>query len=122
MAFGALQRKSSNPTPYRPTSAISRSNALFRKRLKTGGFIAVVMVMLWMLLHLFNSNSSRAWSSVNERSRQGPAPAGEPEVVIVTVLDPKMKESYKQKMKENRDDYARRHGMLPRRLQIRIRS
>jgi mannan polymerase II complex MNN11 subunit len=112
MAFGALQRKSSNPQPFRPATAISRSNALFRKRLKTGGLLAAVMITLWMIMHLFSGSSSSSSAARNSNARNlGPAPPGTPEVVIVTVLDPKMKDEYLRKIKENRDDYARRHGM-----------
>jgi len=41
----------------------------------------------------------------------GRPPAGTPEVVIVTVLDrARMSDAYIEKIKENRDDYAVRHG------------
>ena len=37
-------------------------------------------------------------------------PPGTPEVVIVTLLDDSLSKSYIEKIKENRDDYAARHG------------
>jgi hypothetical protein len=40
-------------------------------------------------------------------------PTGAPEVVIVTVLDPSMSEEYVATVKENRQDYAKRHGTAP---------
>lgn len=70
------------------------------------------MVTLWMIVHLFSGSggSSRSSSRTNVDIQLGPAPEGTPEVVIVTVMDPSMKDSYIRKMKENREDYAQRHG------------
>ena len=39
-------------------------------------------------------------------------PPGSPEVVIVTVLDDTLSKEYVSKIKENREDYAARHGGL----------
>jgi mannan polymerase II complex MNN11 subunit len=37
-------------------------------------------------------------------------PPGTPEIVIVTVLDHDMPKGYVERIKENREDYAKRHG------------
>ena len=37
-------------------------------------------------------------------------PAGTPEVVIITLIDDKISSAYLERIKHNRDDYARRYG------------
>ena len=37
-------------------------------------------------------------------------PLGTPEVVIVTVIEPELSIDYVEQIKENRDEYAARHG------------
>lgn len=59
------------------------------------GGLTVILLLLW----LFGGSSST--TSI---------PPGTPEVVIVTTLDPQMSESFKQNIKDNRRDYASRHG------------
>jgi mannan polymerase II complex MNN11 subunit len=36
-----------------------------------------------------------------------------PPVVVVTVIDPKADAAWTQKIKSNREEYAKRHGTLP---------
>ena len=103
MAFGALQRKSSNPQPYRP--ATSRVQPGQRRRLQNTVLVACAAIgIVWLLLHLLSSSSTHVGDG------RGPVPAGTPEVVIVTVFEAGLSGAYIKKIKQNRDDYAKRHG------------
>jgi hypothetical protein len=95
-------RKSSPTTPFTPAS---RSTFPRRRNLKQLLSYALgAVALLWLLIWLF-SGSSSSRSSTYKRP-----PAGTPEVVIVTTLDPKMSQTYKDMIMENRKDYASRHG------------
>jgi mannan polymerase II complex MNN11 subunit len=95
MHFALPPRKTSNPPPYARPSPATRS-----RRLKLGATIAVgILALLYLLSRLFGS--SEEWR-----------PPGTPEVVIVTVFDhEKMSKEYIGRIKENREDYAQRHGI-----------
>lgn len=90
-------RKSSTSMPYTPV----RSTPLGRRRnLKNlavyivGGF-TILFFLLWV---------------VGGSPKTARVPPGTPEVVIVTTVDPSMSQSHKDKIMENRKDYAQRHG------------
>lgn len=91
-------RKKSDPARYKPSYA-SRSDLLRLRnaRIVTATGLAII-AFVYLLFYLFS----------------GPAttriPSGTPEVVIVTTLDPTLSPSYKQNIRENRRDYASRHG------------
>ena len=91
-------RKTSHPQPY--TSA--RSSTYHRRRTLRSllPYILGGLSLLILLAYLFSGSSSTA----------ARAPPGTPEVIIVTTLDPKLSESYKASIKENRKDYAQKHG------------
>lgn len=55
--------------------------------------------MIFFLLWLFGSSSTTVR-----------IPAGTPEVVIVTTLDPSLSRAHQEKIMENRREYAQRHG------------
>lgn len=88
-------RKSSQPPIYARASAYS---TLRRKRLKAVVLVALGTIAVYYLL------TKLVWSS-----GEGIHP-GTPEVVIVTVLDPDIRDEYAAKIKENREEYAFRHG------------
>ena len=92
-------RKSSNPPPYANRSS-SRYPVLRRSRIQ--GLIAGVVgvaALLFLLSKLLGGGES--------------IPSGTPPVVIVTVLDAqKNTKSYLSGVKENRIDYAAKHGMI----------
>jgi len=50
------------------------------------------------------------WGSSDGSSAARSAPAGTPGTVLVTVFDAKSSEAERRRIKENREDYARRHG------------
>ncbi|KAK5120279.1 hypothetical protein LTR85_006485 [Meristemomyces frigidus] len=91
-------RKSSTPSPY--TSARASSYTRRRTLKALAPYILGGVSLLWLLIWLFSGSST---SSTYR-------PPGTPEVVIVTTIDPKLSESYKKNIKENRQDYASRHG------------
>jgi hypothetical protein len=94
-------RKSSHPPAFHPRQASSYTYPHRRRTLRNlAPYLLGGVALLWFLIWLFSSGSSPARR----------APPGTPEVVIVTTLSPQMSESYKQKITENRQDYASRHG------------
>ncbi|KAK2811922.1 hypothetical protein FQN49_008412, partial [Arthroderma sp. PD_2] len=100
MQFAVPPRKTSRPPIY------SRSSPSIRRRqLKSCAVISCIVVsVLFLLFHLFSSGSSS--------SLDIPVPDGPP-VVIVTVLDTEFfSDTYIQRIKQNREDYAKRHGYV----------
>ncbi|KAL8914715.1 MAG: hypothetical protein Q9171_000728 [Xanthocarpia ochracea] len=99
MHFAYPPRKSSHPPAY---SARGQSRSLSynqRRQLKIGAIILFSLLLLILIL-------SRLFSNGAER-----IPPGTPEVVIVTLIDEEnMSKEYIAKIKENRRDYAARHG------------
>lgn len=88
-------RKSSQPPIYARASV---SSTLRRKRLKALALVAFGTLAVYYLLTKLLSSSVAV------------TPSGTPEVVIVTVLEPDIRDEYVAKIKENREDYASRHG------------
>nr|POE54238.1 putative alpha-1,2-galactosyltransferase c8d2.17 [Quercus suber] len=92
------------PYPRRTSDPVSaytpRNTPLGRRRsLKAlAPYILGGIGIIWFLIWLFGASGATG------------LPAGSPEVVIVTTFDPKMSESYKTDLKENRRFYAKRHG------------
>ncbi|PPJ56210.1 hypothetical protein CBER1_09397 [Cercospora berteroae] len=88
-------RKSS--TVYTPThtSAYQQRRLLKRYAPPLLGFVSLI----WLLTYLFKGTSTSTY-----------IPPGTPPVVIVTNLDPKLSEPFREAIKENRRAYAARHG------------
>ena len=98
MHFAFPPRKTSNPPPY--AARKSRSSSLRNTRLRTIAVIAVGAIgILYLIIRLFSG------------SRRTYIPPGTPKAVVVTVMEPGLSESYKEVLKDNRRDYASRHGM-----------
>lgn len=100
MQFALPPRRSPHPLP---SARSSRLPLYRRKQLKVLALVAcAILSILYLLSHLFSSNST---SLV--------APAATGSVVIVTLLDrEQLSEHYINKIVANREDYAKRHGML----------
>ncbi|PGG98335.1 hypothetical protein AJ79_08902 [Helicocarpus griseus UAMH5409] len=105
MQFALPPRKPSHNPPFaRP----SHSSITRRRQLKAAAVLAIVIFTFFFLVSRLFSSSSSAIS--------GPAageivPSGATNVVIITVLDDeKYSDKYIQRIKQNREDYAQRHG------------
>ncbi|OJD23293.1 hypothetical protein ACJ73_05352 [Blastomyces percursus] len=101
MQFALPPRKLSHNVPY---TRLSHTSAR-RRKVKVAAILAVVAFSFFFLLFRFFSSSSSFSSSGDV------VPTGEPNIVIVTVLDEeKLSDKYIQRIKQNREDYAKRHG------------
>lgn len=99
MHFALPPRKTSQPPPYLPRA--SRLPGLRRSRLK---LIALGGLLFLALIYLATRPGSRG-AAVR-------APKGDPPVVLVTVLDAsKYSGVYLESVKQNRLQYAQKHGM-----------
>jgi hypothetical protein len=91
-------RKTSQPQPYKPRSTTYRWRNLRSLFLYTFSGLSIFT----FLLYLFSGSSPTAPSTT-------PSP-GTSRIVIVTPIDPKLSASHAHDIKENRRDYASRHG------------
>ncbi|MCJ1421031.1 hypothetical protein MMC32_007393 [Xylographa parallela] len=94
----ALPPRKFSHAPHYARSTMSSS--FRRKRLKIIGLVALGILVLY--LGLTSLLSPKAVS----------IPSGSPEVVIVTVMEPDLGSDYVAQIKENRDEYAARHGYM----------
>lgn len=101
MQFALPPRKAAQPPPFIPAS---RSTALRRRQLKSLAVIGLlVLSVVFLFSRIFRSNSSV----------DTPVTSGSPQVVVVTVFDEQgLSDRYIQRIKQNREDYAKRHGGL----------
>lgn len=102
MQFALPPRKTSNPPPY---SRPSRSTIQRRNELRTTAVLGCAIIsILFLVYYMSASNVPTAVSDVSGISDKS-------KVVIITVLDDDTYGSeYTQRVKENREDYAKRHG------------
>jgi mannan polymerase II complex MNN11 subunit len=111
MHFALPPRKTSNPPPYavRNTRNSFSFSAFRRKRLQAVGLAALgALSILWLITSLLHDGIF----SGNPRP-----PAGVPEVAIVTLIDDEGSSAdYIEKIKQNRIDYAARHGKISSRI------
>ncbi|KAK8198492.1 putative alpha-1,6-mannosyltransferase mnn11 [Zalaria obscura] len=99
MHFAFPPRKSSNPPPYAARS--SRSPFLRRSKAQSLALLALgAIAFIWLLSKLFGGSSSNY------------IPPGTPRAVVITTIDPKLSESYKEAIIANRRHYASRHGYV----------
>ena len=96
MHFALPPRKTSIPPPYARKSR--GPSALQRQWLKIAALIGGALLAIVFLARFLFSSSVDA------------IPVGTPEVVIVTVIDPSLGKEYVEKIKQNRQFYADRHG------------
>ena len=104
MHFALPPRKSSHPPPYSRSSRWTGSYSRTKGRQVKYGVIVFCLGLtaFYLFLRLVST------SSHNESTR---IPPGTPEVVLVTLIDTHLSKEYISKIKENREDYALRHGM-----------
>ena len=108
MHFALPPRKTSIPPPYARNSRAP--SALRRQWLKVAALIGTALLAFLFLARWFLSRSEDAIS------------AGTPELVVVTVIDPTLGKEYVDKIKQNRQFYADRHGMKTSRDDMTINS
>lgn len=95
----ALPPRGGQLPPYGRTS--SRISLQRRRQLKVAAIIGLAVLSLLFILSHFRSSSNTSIA----------APTGTSGVVIVTVLDrAALSDKYIQRVKKNREDYAKRHG------------
>jgi mannan polymerase II complex MNN11 subunit len=100
MHFAYLPRKNSNPPPFVARS--SKIPSLRRARLKT---VAIACLVFIAIIYLFVRSTGRHTTPTKT------APSGKPPVVIVTVLEEgKLSKGYIDNIRENRVQYAEKHG------------
>ena len=107
-------RKTSRPPPYAARNQSSSiippalKNLLRKDKIRTtvAGIVAFLGI-LWLFGVLGGSSGKPAWTAANIPKV---AVGSGPPVVIVTVLDPKANPTWTEKIKKNREDYAKRHG------------
>lgn len=101
MHFALPPRKSSHPPPY---ARSLRSSPIRRKQIQLGAWVgcaALATLTIYLVLRLLSFSPDRI-------------PGGTSDAVIVTLIDPEhMSDSYISRIKENRKDYANRHGFYP---------
>ncbi|KAL2143438.1 hypothetical protein VTI28DRAFT_10425 [Corynascus sepedonium] len=101
MHFALPPRKTSRPPPYLPRT--SRLPGLRRTRPK---LIALAGLFFFTLIYLVTRSGSE-WNAVSSPR----VPKGNPPVVLVTVLDAsKYNGAYLETVKQNRLQYAEKHG------------
>ncbi|EGC43244.1 alpha-1,2 galactosyltransferase [Histoplasma capsulatum var. duboisii H88] len=102
MQFALPPRKPSHHVPY---TRLSHSSIARRRKLKAGAILAFIAFSFLFLFSRLFSPSSLPVSSGEV------VPAGVTNIVIVTVLDEdSLSDKYIQRIKQNREDYAKRHG------------
>lgn len=117
MHFAMPPRKTSRPPPYAARNQSSMlppalRNLLRRDRMRVIalGMLAFIGI-LWLFGMIGGGQTSKGarWSAADiPRVAIGSGPP----VVIVTVLDPNANPAWTQKIKTNREEYAKRHGYL----------
>ncbi|KAI5295740.1 hypothetical protein KEM52_000397 [Ascosphaera acerosa] len=112
MQFAVPPRKNSVPSassPFQPSFKPSArySSAARRRQLRSYAFIgAGILFFLYLVSKLFGGGSDGIIAA-------GSGSSGGPSVVIVTVLDEQaLSDKYIQRIKQNREDYAKRHGYV----------
>jgi len=98
-------RKDHSPTS--PCISTRSSYPRRNRRLRTlAPYILAGLAFIYLLYHVLSRPSSASRNASSSRK----IPPGTPEVVIVTTLDPKLPQSYRENIIANRKDYASRHG------------
>jgi mannan polymerase II complex MNN11 subunit len=105
MHYALPPRKSSTAPPFPPRSSLS--SLQHRRQLKTVGIVLFVIISGLFLLSRYSHTPASGVISAT-------IPAGTPGVVLVTLFDSEvLSQSYAQNIKNNREDYASRHGNKP---------
>ena len=113
MHFAYPGRKSSVPTNFTPRQ--NRNSILHnirrRVRLRTLLVGSAIIGLLYLILSWLLSPSSTRPSSPGFKPAMTKAPGGQPNVVLVTVMDDTRGQAFNEAIKKNREAYAEKHGM-----------
>lgn len=119
MHFAMPPRKTSRPPPYaarnnQTTSFVPPAlrNLLRNKPRFVVGAVLGFLTLLW-LLGIIGGGSPAPLANIPKVAIGSGAP-----VVIVTVLDPSANPAWVQRVKANREDYAKKHGMPPQAMML----
>ncbi|KAI1325857.1 galactosyl transferase GMA12/MNN10 family-domain-containing protein [Xylariaceae sp. FL0255] len=120
MHYAYPPRKDSHPPPFRPRgpSRFSRLPTIRRSQFKSIGLIGlVIFALIWLFSGSGSGSRSYGPSKMTSSSSQqhqtkiSHTISGTPPVVIVTVFDDKYDGTeYGSQIKENRGQYAKKHG------------
>lgn len=103
MHFALPPRKTSFPPPYARVSA-KNSSEKRRKQVLYLGYLVFGILTIYLVVNVFSSDNVPIQNGPIQRDSS---------VLIVSVLDEKtMSDKYISVIKENRDDYAARHGKM----------
>ncbi|KAF2090269.1 glycosyltransferase family 34 protein [Saccharata proteae CBS 121410] len=98
MHFALPPRKTSQPPPYARRNQVSSYSGVARRDPRIWYLVVLAVIGFFIFLRSF-LNSSHEY-----------IPSGTPPTVLVTVLDEDLPSSFKEKIKQNREVYAARHG------------
>lgn len=110
-------RKTSRPPPYaaRNQSSVGIPPAL--KNLLRRDKVRLIVIgilgflgIFWLLGKVGGAGGTKAWTTANIPKV---AVGSGPPVVVVTVVDPRADPVWMERIKKNREDYAKRHGESP---------
>src|SRR3569833_4214 len=109
MHFAYAPRKNSDPPPFLPRSSRFPTLTLRRSRVKVIALAGLAFVGLLFLI-------LRPGQKTSHPSLSQHIPSGKPPAVLVTVYDEtNYPKSYLDTVRDNRRQYAEKHGMHPRR-------
>lgn len=101
MHFAFPPRKTSRPPPYVAAANARNTGSILTRRMarQLALYALIALAFLYILKSLFFGNSDVEY-----------IPAGTPPIVIVTTFDDDLSDSFKEKIKLNRETYAEKHG------------
>jgi mannan polymerase II complex MNN11 subunit len=110
MHFAYPGRKASHPPTY--ASRPNRSALLNSLRRMPPRLLAIIalgfITFFWLVSKMFGSTPSPSIAPSPPAFTK--APAGHPNVVLVTTINPKLDPFFTDALKRNRDEYAVKHG------------
>jgi len=71
---------------------------------------SAIIAILYLLISWLSSPSSKQKTTLSSTPPMTKAPSGQPNVVLVTVIDGERGELYNEAIKKNRESYAIKHG------------
>lgn len=104
MHFALPPRKTSQPPPFARINAQATTATRRKRIIQLASYAVLCLLTLYLLINFLSPTYTPSTSQSS-----GDIPPN-PEIVIVTLLDPSMPSSYIDMITRNRDDYASRHN------------